>query len=177
MSISELTSVGGLIVAVISFLWSWKNSLDTSKLKRSDGLFKLHEKVRPGRRAMLEIYNMWNKEKFRAEELSDKKRNEFMEYYNDGFHCKPSGTPERNMSDAIHNYLHHLHHIWRRVSEKEFTKEEALNIFGASVDMDSSLINLFLEAHWKEHKNNNFWQNTPEFVKAANQWVKEENKA
>ena len=28
----------------------------------------------------------------------------------------------------------------------ENTKEEALNIFGASVDMDSSLINLFLDS-------------------------------
>lgn len=175
METSNIISVVGLIVALASLFWSWKNSHTTSKLNRSDTLFKLHEKVRPGRRAMSEIYDLWNKGKKGAMELSEEERQEFMEFYNEGFHRKPSETPERKKSDAIHVYLHQLHHIWRRLTEKEFTKEEVLNVFGVSIDMDSHLINLFSDAHWKEHQEKIFWQNIPEIVKAANEWEKSEN--
>jgi hypothetical protein len=177
MKTSDIIALAGLVVAFLSLAWTWKNSRMVNKIKRTNALFELHEKNKSGRRAMSEVYKSWNEDKKAVKDLTESERKEFIDYYNKGFHQKDEGTIERKKSDSIHTCLHNLHHIWRRMKEKEFTKEEILNIFGSAVDIDCDHILLFLDAHWDNENRKTFWQNVPSFVEESKAWVKSESHA
>ena len=101
MNISDIVALAVLVIAFLSLVWTLKNSRIVNKVNRTNALFALHEKNKPGRRAMFEIYDSWNDTDKAVSDLADSEREDFIEYYNRGFHQRTEETKERKKSDSI----------------------------------------------------------------------------
>ena len=175
MDAPNIISIVGLVAAFISLYWSWRNSNITNKLTRSDTLFKIHESNRPGRQAMLDIFRAWNIEHKDVYKLTDLEKDDFMNFYNKNYRTQSSETVERRKSQSVHLYLHNLHHLWRRLEEGEFSKEEIFNIFGSAIEIDSKLIDLFFKAHRTAHPDKIFWEKIPSLLNESEKWASSRN--
>ncbi len=170
-------SIISTIIAIYALIVSHRASKKAAKIESSNILSEIHDKIRNGRQAMRDIFDIWLKEKNKRispdELLLEENNNEkedFIKYYNKNFHRSPSGKLAKNQSDEIHQYLHQVHHLWERYENKEFAKEAIMTKFKVAIKMDKTLLQLFLEAHWREHKvhekplRNRFWSNVPKFI-------------
>lgn len=178
--ISLSISFAGFIVSIFAFVNSRRASIRSVKVEASNRLSQTQEKIRTGRKVMNDIFTLWaNTEgKYRKPDFllaagNEQEKNEFLDFYNKKYHSKPNGTEERKLSDEIHTYLHELHHLWSRHLDKEFSEENIMERFSPAINMDSHLITLYLEAHWKEHNelnkeiNARFWKYVPVIVEKA----------
>jgi hypothetical protein len=178
--ISLIMSFISLVISVWAFINSRKADFKASKVEASNRLSQVHDKTRSGRQVMNDIFMFWSKTEGRPKTPAslcsvenDQAKNDFLDFYNKNYHSQPNGTEGRKLSDEIHTYLHELHHLWRRCLNKEFMEEQVMETFSSAINMDSELITLYLEAHWKEHGelnkdlNSRFWKYVPAIVDKA----------
>jgi hypothetical protein len=131
--------------------------------------------MRPGRRAMQTIWSSWAKSDQKVSALTPEELQCFQDYYNSHFH-NASDSEDRELSNHIHNYLHELHHVWDRMKNGEFTRDDVMRKFGDGILMDKQLIDIYLNAHWRDHGElekelrDRFWNNVPDVLLAVESW-------
>lgn len=168
-----LIASGSLVVSIIALIRANKTASLAALRERSSLLEELHDKIRPGRKAMKKIWRAWcdGVEK-RVEQLSQADEEQFIAFYNNEYH-NSSDEEKLALSDRVHTYLHELHHAWDRVESGEFDLEAVMRRLGHGIRHDKHFLILYLNAHWQKHNQfqekveNRFWCNIPKIVKAA----------
>jgi len=132
---------------------------------------------------MRTVWDRWGDDAKTVEILTERDREQFQDYYNATFHNALPGSEPRGLSDEIHRLMHELDRVVDRVARGEFTQTEVMRTFGHAIAMDQHLIRIYLEAHWRYHKEydkpsgSRFWSNVPTIVNDAVSWkAKSENK-
>jgi hypothetical protein len=173
--LQNVVSILALAVSVAALWLSYRTAAVTTKLNRSNTLSELYDKMRPGRRAMLTIWSRWATPDQKVSALTPNDRERFQDYYNSQFH-NASDSEDRELSNGIHAYLHELHHVWDRINNGEFTRDDVMRKFGDGIFMDKQLIDVYLDAHWRDHgelekaPRDRFWHNVPDIVNAVESW-------
>jgi hypothetical protein len=137
------------------------------------------------RKTMLQILYEWGKSvskdqsKINAQAVFDyspEEKENFIAYYNKYYHTQPPNNPNRKLSDNVHLYLKQLHDLKVNIDDQKFDKTKVLEKIGHGLNMDSELINLYLKAHWIEHKvddipiQKRFWHKTLDLIEDSKSW-------
>lgn len=170
----NIVAVLALAVSLFALWQSHRAAALTASLSRSAALSEIYDRMRPGRQAMHAIWDGWAKKNSDLHSQVD--REQFIAYYNDGFHNAAAGSPERELSNEIHTLMHELDRVVDRIKAGEFTEDQVLRSFGHAIAMDKELLLVYLDAHWKDHDelekplNDRFWSNVPSIAEDAVNW-------
>lgn len=173
--LKNVVSILALALSVAALWHSYRTAALTTKLDRSNTLSEMYDKMRPGRQAMRTIWSSWAKPDQKVSALTPNDRERFQDYYNSGFH-NASDSEHRELRNHIHAYLHELHHVWDRINNGEFTRDDVMRKFGDGIFMNKQLIDVYLDAHWRDHgelekaPRNRFWSNVPDIVDVVESW-------
>lgn len=177
----DIASVILSVVAILISIWTFTK---THRLEKSTKLDHLQEKLLKPRQIMYEVFEKWRKsypfddnENFLRDEINADARQNFIDFYNENYHRKPPKSNERLMSNEIHIYLHELDKLWHKYLSREISEQDIRRRFTNSINLDSSLLLTYLEAHWQEHNEHQkpsekrFWRYVPTIIERARQWV------
>jgi hypothetical protein len=170
----NIISILALIASFVALWQSHRAAKLKASFEREVALSQIHEKMRPGRRAMRKIWEDWSPLDEDIHSYSDKKR--FQEYYNGEFHKASSDPEKRRLSDEIHTLMHELNRVVDRMKRGEFTRYQVMEELGEDISMDRDYIRMYLEAHWLWHEEHQkplerrFWSNVPAIVNDAESW-------
>lgn len=182
LTTNDAIAICSFIVSIIALVQSRSIAKKTRKLEvrniklqQSNILSELHDKMRPGRQAMESIWIEWNTDASKQPgSLSDKQKQEFIHRYNKYYH---HGSDRRkDLSDAIHTYLHELNSLWHHIDTEVFDKHDVMQKLGDGIFLDRHFIRLYLEAHWQDENQlvkdvkDRFWSNVLTIVHEAEAW-------